>query len=624
MSEQGMQTGGQGGSDARLEQAVALHLAGRMGEAQALYRAIVDASPDNFQALHLLGASYLQQGSLDEGIALLERALALKPDYADAHYNYGCALQTLGRTGEAIKCFEAALASDPRHAGALLNLGNALQTQGRHAEAMERYAQLLELRPDDADAHNNWGNSLQELARHEEARDHYETALKLKPDHAEALNNLGLSLHALQLHEEAVARFRAALALAPGFALAHGNLALALLALSRPEEAIAHCKSALAANPNYAEAYNNWGAALHAQNRLEDALVCYEHAIAAQPGYVEAQWNKSLALLALGRYAEGWTLYETRWKRKLTAALADLDLPMWTMGAADVRDRKRSWFQRLLQRESAAAGKARSSAGCNVLVQFEQGLGDALQMLRYVPMLERCGARCWIQAPGALEALVRRSFPRAQVVGPGERPKEVNQRIPMLSLPLSAGTFSEALIPANVPYLVADENKRADWAARLGHKRKLNVALAWRGRATHRNDANRSMRLEALRPLLALCDIQFVSLQPGLTDAEAALLAEFENVIALDRELVSLDETAAVVAAIDMVISVDTSLAHLSGALGQPTWILLPFSADWRWQLSREDSPWYPKARLFRQPASGAWAELVNSIVARLQGQALA
>jgi ADP-heptose:LPS heptosyltransferase len=221
---------------------------------------------------------------------------------------------------------------------------------------------------------------------------------------------------------------------------------------------------------------------------------------------------------------------------------------------------------------------------------------------------------CWIQAPRALAALLQRSFPRARVVPPDRCPAEVELRIPVMSLPLAMKTFSESEIPRGVPYLVVDEREKAQWTSRLGTRRKHTVGLVWRGLKQHRNDHNRSIGLEALMPLLGRKQIQFIGLQKELTRAESEELSRHDNVMVLDGELGSFDDTAAVVSALDVVISADSSPAHLSGALGKPTWILLPFSPDWRWLLARSDSPWYPTARLFRQESIGDWAAVIDRV----------
>jgi tetratricopeptide (TPR) repeat protein len=622
------------------DKAIATHAAGNIAAAQALYLSLLETSPDDHVALHFLGVSYVQQGRPENGIPLIERALSLQPDYPDAHFNLGCALQASNRLDEAAACYRRALAVNPGHAGAQLNLGNALQALNRHAEAIACYQRTLELRPDDADAHNNWGNSLQALGRHEQAIDCYEKALALNPGHAQAHNNTGNSLLALNRRDAALACYERALALKPEYAEAENNLGHVLLELNRFDEALARFAKALAIKPDFAEAHNNWGMALQALNRHEEAIERYEHAIALKPDYAEAQWNKGLAALCLGRFEEGWPLYEKRWQLKNAVAMPDCNRPLWpglvrdanaqrgssaacqagkSFGAFPYR-RGLSRVQRFLR---ALLGRGVAARSTNLLLQYEQGFGDALQMLRYIPPLQRMGVHCWVQAPPALTALVQRSFPQARVLALGECPAEVEFRIPLTSLPLALKTFSEFDIPRAVPYLVVDERARMAWAARLAPRSGRKVGLAWRGRATHRNDRNRSVLLETLEPLFSLKDIQFIALQKDLTEAEQRRLACHDNVTAPDRELHSFDDTAALVSVLDLVISVDSAPAHLSGALGKATWLLLPFSPDWRWQLARSDCPWYPSARLFRQKSIGNWTQIVRELGEALRPSSL-
>lgn len=626
-----MQSAGAAASKALLDKAIAAHLAGNIAAAQDLYKSLLETSPDDHVALHFLGVSYFQQGQPIDGIPFVERALALRPDYADAHFNLACALQALNRNVEAIARYESSLAIDPDHAGAHLNLGNVLQSLNRHEEAISHYERTLALRPDDADAYNNRGNSLQALDRQDEAIACYERALALKPEHAEAHNNLGNTLLALNRHDDAIACYEKAIALKPEYAEALNNLGYVLQDLNRFEEALACFRKALAIKPDFAEAHNNWGIALQALNRNDEAIERYENAIALMPDYAEAQWNKGFALLRLGRFREGWPLYEKRGQLKQAPAIPDFNRPLWpgpegspspttcrSSGGPAVESitdfpRRRGIFSAKAFLRTLL-GRSDIVLGTNLLLQYEQGFGDAIQVLRYVSLLEQIGVHCWIQAPPALMALAQRSFPRSRVVALDQCPDEVQFRIPMMSLPLALKTFSESDIPRRVPYLVVDEQKKAVWAARLTNQRERAVGLVWRGRPTHKYIRNRSVPLEALVPLFSRKDIQFVTLQKDLTGAECMELARHENVTMLDSELGSFDDTAAVVSVLDLVISLDSAPAHLSGALGKATWVLLPFSPDWRWLLARSDCPWYPSARLFRQESIGDWPKLVRDI----------
>lgn len=613
-----------------LDRAIRAHQTGNFTEAQALYERVLRASPDQDAVLYLAGLCHLQRGAPGEAIPLIERALVFRPDFAAAHSNLGTALSALGRYHEAVIRYEQALALDPDLADAHNNLGNALvalnraeeafahyraalalrprypealKGQGdalaavhRHVDACAHYEAAIALRPEYVDAHNNLGNSLMALLRPEAAMAQYTQALDIAPGFAEGQCNMGTALAAATRHDEAMARFDKAIALKPGYAQAYYNKANSLAALGRADEAIAHYRQAVGLDAGYAAAHFNMGTVLAGLNRHAEAVAEYERTLASDPDYPDAVWNRSLSLLALGRFREGWSGYESRWTRAAALTLPNADLPVWT-GAPGIE-------------------------GQRVLIQHEQGYGDAIQMMRLVPCLEGSGLRCVIQSPPALSALLARSFPNAPVVPLGDCPPDVACRIPVMSLPLALRLFSESDIPAAVPYLVADELKAARWTTRLGaggaSPDMPRVGLVWRGLCTHANDHNRSLALDTLSALFRRTGIQFVTLQKGVTPAESRQLAGHGNVLVVDEALESFDDTAAVMAALDLVISVDSAPAHLAAALGKPTWVLLPFSADWRWGLARDDSPWYPTARLFRQQCVGDWSAVIAAVGAAL------
>jgi tetratricopeptide (TPR) repeat protein len=580
--------GSAGSVEALLGRAMQAHQAGDLVTAQAVYAKVLRANPRNFGALYALGVSYCQQGQHARGVSFLEQALAVQPDYAEAHSNLASALNALSRHDEAVAHSERAVALDPACAEAYCNLGNALHALGRYEEAIVRHEQALVLKPALAEAYCNLGNIFHTVGRHEESIARYEQALALDPACAEAHNNLGNALHALARHDEAIVRYEQALVLKPTSADAHCNLASALNALSRHDEAAAHSERALALRPDFAQAHNNLGNTYKALARYDEAIARYEQALALKPDLAEAESNMGLVLLALGRHAEGWAPYEARWRVKGVAQLPDFQRPLW-LGQEDI-------------------------AGRHLLIQFEQGLGDAILMSRYVTLLEQRGVHCWIQAPPALLALLQRSFPRSHVVPFPDCPADVELRIPMMSLPLAMQTFRESDIPRVVPYLVADEQNAARWASRLDARRTRAVGLAWRGDPRYTHDHQRSISLGTMLPLLARKDVQFVALAHNLTEVESTELARHDNVIVPDTDQFSFDDLAAVVSVLDIVISVDSSPAHLAAALGRPTWVLLSSIPLWCWLLGRSDSPWYPTARLFRQTVTGGWTGVMDDV----------
>jgi len=536
--------------------ALRLHQAGKVLEARGHYEKLRAAFPRHPDVLHLLGVTYLQTGENAAAIPFIEAALAVRPGDAEARCHLGNALQRLGRHAEAATAYRQA----PGHAAALSNLSISLNALGRNEEALEACREALRLKPDHAEACNNLAATLKELERYEEAVAACQRALELRPDYAEALNNLGA----------------------------------ALKELDRPEEAAAVCQRALALRPDYAEAHNNLGAAFKELRRTEEAAAAYRRALALRPGFSGAEWNLALANLCLGNFREGWPAYERRWERKEMRVQVDKSLPLW-LGSPEL----------------AGQGKT-------LLLQFEQGFGDAIQMMRYVPLLEARGIGCCIEVPTALRDLVQRSFPRSRVVPLGEIPAGIDYRVPVMSLPLALGTFAEEAIPKAAPYLVADPERVAAWRVRLGGEGRRWFGLAWRGNPNHIHDRHRSAALDDFLPLLERREIRWVIFQKDLTAAERERLRNYGNAIVLDHELTNF-ETAAAMRLLDGMITVDSAPAHLAGALGLPTTIVLPFHSEWRWMLERSDSPWYPTARLFRQARAGDWAELIRRVNTALQ-----
>jgi tetratricopeptide (TPR) repeat protein len=375
----------------------------------------------------------------------------------------------------------------------------------------------------------------------------------------------------------------------------HNNLGLALAASDRESEAIAEYRAALSLKHDHAPAWNNLGLALQAQNEVHAAIDAFRHALALAPAFVHARWNLSLALLLDGQFAEGWSMYDAR-----------LELP--ELG----RDRHR--FPGPLWDGSASAGKT-------VLVYPEQGLGDAVQFARYATLVAAAGGRCVIRCPEVLAPLFTSIPGVAQVSGDGEPLPAYDSHLPLLSLPRILGTTAES-IPAAVPYVAVPEAKRAAARATLAQSgTRRRVGLCWAGNRTHGNDRHRSIALETLAPLFAVPGIAWFSLQQGEPAGQIAGTRGAENVVLLP-EGTPLVDTAALLAELDLIITVDTSIAHLAGALARPAWVLLPFAPDWRWRLGRDDSPWYPTLRLFRQTRQRDWPSVIARVKTELEALA--
>jgi tetratricopeptide (TPR) repeat protein len=336
--------------------------------------------------------------------------------------------------------------------------------------------------------------------------------------------------------------------------------------------------------PDYAEAFNNRGNALQALKRLDEALASYDKALAFKPDYAEAHWNEALLRLLTGDFSRGWAKYEWRWRNEsLALSTRNFSQPLW-LGAAAID-------------------------GKTILLHSEQGFGDTIQFCRYVPLLAARGARVILEVPRSLQELMTNLAGATQVISKGDSLPDFDVQCPFLSLPLAFATRLET-IPSATPYLRAPVQALKNWQARLGPKARPRIGLAWSGRPTHKNDQNRSI---SLRSLLALLDIEatFVSLQKDVRTDDAAVLKERDDILDFGDALKDFSDTAALISHLDLVISVDTSVAHLAGALAKPVWVLLPFLPDWRWLLDRDDSPWYPTARLFRQDNTRAWDDVI-------------
>ncbi len=546
------------------------------------------------------GAAHRRRGDWDQAERIFREIVKVKPDFAEAHNNLGVALKALGRLDEAVESYRRAVAVKPDYAEAHGNLGNSLRALDRAEEAVASYRDALAVAPDNAEARLKLGTTLAELGRHEEAVSCYREGLAIAPESVAGLVNLALALESLNRHQEAIESYLRALAIDPQHAGAHNCLGNALMALDRHEEAIESYRKALAIAPDLGVGHINLGGALQKLNRHREAIDRFRRTQEFKPDFAEAHWNEGLAALRLGDFKIGWAKYEYRWLRKAAAKRRSFGRPLW-LGGDDF-----------------------DLAGKTVLLHAEQGLGDTIQFVRFVPHLVQLGAAVVLEvqqslAPllaGSLDVLAPGHEDRVTVVGRGDPLPRFDVVCPLLSLPLALAT-TVSTIPAKVPYLKPSADRAAAWRARLPGRRR-RVGIAWSGAAGHNDDRHRSMPFAALAPLLVRSDIDFHVLQNKVRDGEREAVEKTPGLIFPGEEVNGFAETAALTSLMDLVISVDTSIAHLAGALALPVWLLLPFSADWRWMTEREDSPWYPTARLFRQPAIGDWDAVVAGVVAAL------
>jgi tetratricopeptide (TPR) repeat protein len=547
-------------------------------------------SPFNPQRAMHEAVSLQQQGQLREAEKLYARVLKVAPDHFDALQLLGLAKAQGGQMGEAFRLLSAALKINPNAPDVLINLANVLHALKRDQEALDCLDRALSLRPGDPDALLNRGNALLTLARPQEALVCFDGVLAREPRQAEALLSRGTALAALDRPERALADFDAALAL--GHPNAHYNRGNALFELGRYADAVMAFDRALILAPDNPQAWSNRGNTLTALKRHEEAIESFDKALAVQKDHAGAHFNRALALLVLGDWKRGFEEYEWRWKRS---------------GMTDMR---RGYGKPLWLGEFPLARKS-------ILLHAEQGLGDTIQFARYAPLLSRAGATVVLEVQPELKSLLGRLAGAVSCHARGDKLPAYDMHCPLGSLPLAFKTET-GNVPAEIPYLRADDGHLAKWRPRIEALPGKRIALAWAGNADHANDRNRSIDLNLLEPLLALEGVSFLSIQRELRENDAEILARHARVTHLGGELADMDDTAAVTALADLTISVDTSVLHLAASLGRPVWAMLPFAPDWRWTLNGERSPWYPQARLFRQTALADWQDTMTIMRAEL------
>ncbi len=589
------------------------HRAGNQQQAEAYCHRALAKESGHAESLHLLGMIASESGNQPLAASLIGRAIKSggpRPDYC---VNLGLVMSLQGRLDAAATCYRQALEPDPGNWKILLKLGLALAALGQqqnareiietalalsgdaepHFElanqlhltgdldkAIEHFRAALRLRPAFPEAYFNLGVSLMMQRRTDDAMVAYSHALQLKPHYPEALNNYGILLQSLGRIGEAAGYYIQAIEYKPDYLDPRYNLGLVRQDQDRHAEALEAYDTLLDLRPDHPEAHNNRGNVLLALGRPLEAFAAYSWAIQRQPEHAEANWNLSLANLLLGHFAEGWQGYDWRLRQR-DASPQPFRAPLWT---------------------GAQVEQAR------VLVHAEQGFGDTLQFVRYAAMVkQRCGfliVQCQLPLVRTLSSVAGID----QVVARGTDLPAFDFHVPLLSLP---GIFStvEETIPASVPYIAPPSSLKASWRERIPVSADLSVGLVWAGNPGHKNDRNRSIPPEVFSTLLNLPGIRFYSLQKDLPLAGA---------VSLGLEFTDFADTAAAIANLDLVISVDTSVAHLAGAMNKPVWTLLPFNPDWRWMLDRPDTPWYPSMRLFRQTEPKDWQSVIERVKTEL------
>jgi tetratricopeptide (TPR) repeat protein len=574
--------------DSIFNQGMAFHRAGLLSEAEQLYRRVLLLYPQHFDSVHLLGVICYQRGEYADAVHQIDVALKIKPDVADAYNNRGNALKKLGRLEEALASYNQGIEFKPDDAASFNNRGSVFKDLKQFEKATADFDNAIALKPDFAEAFNNRGNVLFELKRFEEALANYDRAIALKPDNADAFNNRGNALKDLKRFEEALASYERATKLKPDYAQAFYNRGTILFELKRIEDSLADLNKAIKLDPKHAEAFYNRASALKELKRIEEAITDLDQAISLKPDYPDALWNRALCRLLLGRYQEGWTEYEWRWQ------------------TAHMMTQRRPFRQRQWSGKSDISGKT-------ILLHTEQGYGDTIMVARYISRVAAMGARVMLDVPMAVVPLLAQVAGVTEVVSKGQMLPSFDIHCPMMSLPAAFATTLET-IPAEVPYLSVPSVHAEKWAQRLAKTGVPRVGISWSGNPKHMYDAERSIDLRRLLPLLSRKDVQFVSLQKELREGDADILRANSQIVQFGDAVDSFADTAAIISSLDLVISCDTSVAHLAGALGKPVWILLQFVPDWRWLLDRDDSPWYPTARLFRQSERNGWDPVLSSV----------
>ncbi len=651
-----------------LQEAAKHHRAGRMGDAEALYKAILQAQPTHPDANHNLGVLEMQRQQFAAALPYLKTALDANPGYGQYWLSYAEALllagnvhgarQVLtegrprglqgsevdallvridaalatrmpssntqsaearrqyqqaelfyarGQIENAIISFLKTIESAPDWSPPQMFLGIIFNELGRLEEAEARFRRVLEIEPDEANGHFNLGIVLHRQKRLSQAELCFQQALRLRSDHASACNNLGIVLHEQGRFDEAEATFRRALVIFPEYAQVLNNLGVTLNEMDRVDEARQCFTQAIRIQPDYAEAWNNCGNALEYLGNFEQALAHYDQAVRLQPDYLDGNWNKALSELRFGHYEQAWPLYERRLQRweSLTGEYCEKSrIPRWNGSQA--------------------------LAGKSILLHAEQGLGDTLQFCRYALYVAERGAKVFLQVPVSLVTLLRSLGNEIEIVSESDALPVVDFHCPLMSLPLAFGTTLDS-IPCDVPYLKCSSEKSAWWANRLGKTEKLRVGLVWSSGfrpdrpELWRANARRNMPLHQLAFLREFPNIEYISLQKG-EEGEAQLHALRQSgwpgpeIRDFANELNDFSDTAALIDNLDLVLSVDTSTAHLAGAMGKPVWLMGRFDACWRWLLGRRDSPWYPTLTLFRQARPNDWNSVIEALAQALTG----
>ncbi|MCW8915675.1 MAG: tetratricopeptide repeat protein [Magnetovibrio sp.] len=574
---------------AKLQNGLQLHQQGDLARAKALYMEVLEIDEHQVDANHLLGLIAHQQGDSEKAVGLIAKALAVKPDIPDALNNYGSALLALKRNDEAIDAFLQALSYSPQHIDAQFNLGHAYQMQGQLELADGAYVKVLQLNALHPKALLNRACLLRDLGRYDEAIACCQTIIDADPTVSDAHNNLG-SIYVLEERwEDACSSFAQAIASDPNNADALSNMGCVMREMHRYDDAIKLFHQAIAINPNMANAYSSLADSLMATGEYGRAGEALNKAISLAPDHTDAHVNMGILQLLQGNYVLGWKHYQ------------------WRRGGTEKSLLSRTYSQPMWD--------GQAFEGRTIYIYPEQGGGDYIQFLRFVPDVVALGGHVILEVPEPFSALVAGELTGVEQIVSGAPLPTFDCHASIMELPalmnLDINGFSNCGV-----YLHPQTDIEEAWRGHLGAQEGIRVGLVWSGNPDHKNDHNRSIRADLLKPLTSVDGVSLFSFQVGERAVDVKSIGE--TVVELSERFSNYAETAGALSQMDLVISVDTSVVHLAGAMGVPTWVLLPKVPDWRWMLKREDSPWYSSVRLFRQSDAGDWSGVMEHVVAEL------
>jgi len=566
--------------------AIRCYQRGELTNAAKVYLDIIEGQPCNFNATYMLGVIACQMNEFDISIALTKKAIQINPKYAPAYSNLAFSLRKKERFQEALENYEKAIALNKDESDYYFQHAITLATIGANELAVASYQNAIILQPNFATAHNNMGVALDKLGRITDAKDSFEKAIDARINFHEAYFNLGNILDKLEHSSEAILRYSQAIEINPQYVDAFINRANVLKKLNRFQESIADLISAVNINPSSYEAYINLGAVYVEIKELQEAISCYDEALKIKPNYAEAQWNKSLALLLNGNYIEGFKLYESRWSREtFTSPRRDFSKPIWFGGE--------------------------SLKGKILLVHAEQGFGDTIQFCRFVLLLERLAERIILEVPETLVGIMHTLQLGTEIVKQGDLIPQFDCHIPLMSLPLALRISLESF-PMMTSYLRVPAVKRDYWIQKLGAKKCSRIGLVWSGNPFPKKNIHRSIDFADMVRYLPQ-GFEYISLQKEFHDTNTQSLDK-NRICHFESDIYDFSDTAALCTMMDLVITVDTSVAHLAGALGVKTWVLVPYLPDWRWMLDREDSIWYNNMKIFRQDEGRQWLPVLQRV----------